>query len=160
MRTGYSALQVALHWTIAALVGFQLLVTEGIEAASDSDGTPTATDLLLADLHVAAGIAIFTLALFRIAVRFWRGVPPLPEDEPMPLKLAAHAVHFALYAAIVLMPITGGLTWWLDIELAAEFHRMGPNVIYALVAAHVCGALYQHFVAKTDVLRRMLRPRR
>lgn len=156
MRTGYSGLQIALHWTIAALVGFQLLVTEGIEAASDSDGTSTATDLLLADLHVAAGIGIFTLALIRIGVRFWRGVPPLPEDEPMPLRLAAHGVHFALYAAIVLMPITGALTWWLDIELAAELHRMGPNVIYALVAAHVGGALYQHFVAKTDVLRRML----
>ena len=160
MRTGYSALQIALHWTIAALVGFQLLVTEGMEAASDSDGTPTATELLFADLHVAAGIAIFTLALFRIGVRFRRGVPPLPEDEPMPLRLAAHGVHFALYAAIVLMPITGALTWWLDIELAAELHRMGPNIIYALVAAHVGGALYQHFVAKTDVLRRMLRPRR
>ena len=78
----------------------------------------------------------------------------------MKTALAAHGVHFALYAAIVLMPITGALTWWLDIELAAEFHRMGPNIIYALVAAHVGGALYQHLVARTDVRRRMLRRKR
>ena len=65
----------------------------------------------------------------------------LSEDEPMPLRLAAHGVHFALYAAMVPMPITGAPTWWLDIELAAEFHRMGPNIIYAPIAAHVGGAL-------------------
>lgn len=114
-------------------------------------------DVLLADLHVAAGIAVFVLALMRLWLRFTRGVPPLPADEPPVLRLAAHAAHVALYALILLMPLTGALAWWLDMDLMADIHELGENAMMVVVGLHILGALYQHFVARTDVLRRMLR---
>ena len=77
--------------------------------------------------------------------------------KPILLRLAARAVHLAFYAVILLMPATGGMAWFGGIETMAAVHGAGKPVILALVALHIGGALYQHFVARTDVLRRMLR---
>ena len=162
-RKGYSGLQIALHWSIAALVIVQFVLHDGILAANRSErgGAPSSgSELFLADLHVAFGIAIFVLALVRVLVRLKRGAPPPPEDEHALLRLAARAVHFALYAVILLMPVTGGLAWFGGFATMAEVHGAGKPVVLALVVLHIGGALYQHFVAKTDVLRRMLRPDR
>ena len=162
-RKGYSGPQIALHWTIAALVIVQFVLHDGILAtfrAQRGGAAASDSELLLADLHIACGIAIFLLALVRAFVRLKRGAPPPPEDEHILLRLAARAAHFALYAVILLMPVTGGLAWFGGIETMAAVHGAGKPVILGLVVLHIGGALYQHFVAKTDVLRRMLRPER
>ena len=162
---GYSPAQFSLHWIIAALIAFQLILPDGILLAYQEYFTPevletepTATDYLLADLHTYVGITILLLAMIRVWLRMTRGVPPLPEDEPTMMKLAARVVHAALYAAIFLMPITGILAWYFGIELAREYHGRIENAIYIILVLHVVGSLYQHFMAKTDVLRRMLWP--
>lgn len=56
------------------------------------------------------------------------------------------------------MPITGALAWYLGVGVAGEVHELAKPVIIIAVALHALGALWQHFVAKTDVLMRMLRP--
>lgn len=159
---GYSDLQVALHWIIAALVVLQTFVTnEGMGALADSMDEEGAAlslwDQILADLHISFGVTIFLLALVRLGVRWRRGAPPLPADEPRIMRLSAHAVHVALYALIILMPITGALAWYFGIEQADQLHSLGENTIIVIVGLHIAGALYQHFIAKTDVLKRMLR---
>ena len=162
-RLGYSRAQVALHWTVAVLVVAQIVLHDGIEAAYAAGrgvGTATESDLFLADLHVAFGIAVFALALMRVALRVKRGAPPPPQDEHPALRIAARATHFALYALILLMPVTGGLAWFGGIEAMAGLHGAGKAAILVLVGLHVLGALYQHFYLRTDVLRRMLRPER
>ena len=164
-RRRYSPAQFFLHWCIAALIAFQLLFPDGILAAYQEFYTPellerelTATDHLLANLHKYTGIAILALAIVRVWLRFAHGVPPLPEDEPAAMKLAARVTHAALYAAIFLMPLTGVFAWYFGSEFAREWHGRMENAIYAILVLHVGGALYQHFVARTDVLRRMLWP--
>ena len=162
-RLGYSSAQIALHWTIAVLVVLQIVLHDGIiaaYAAARGVGTATGSELFLADLHVAFGIAVFALALLRVALRLWRGAPPPPEDEHPALRLAARATHLALYALILLMPVTGGLAWFGGVEAMAELHSAGKAAILALVGLHVLGALYHHFYLRTDVLRRMLRAER
>ena len=162
-RLGYSGAQIALHWTVAALVVAQIVLHDGMVAAYAAGrgvGTATESELFLADLHVAFGIAVFALALLRVALRVRRGAPPPPQDEHPALRIAAKATHFALYALILLMPVTGGLAWFGGIEAMAELHGAGKAAILALVGLHVLGALYQHFYLRTDVLRRMLRPER
>ena len=162
-RLGYSTAQIALHWTIAVLVVVQIVLHDGIIAAYAAVrgvGTATEADLFLADLHVAFGIAVFALALLRVALRVRRGAPPPPQDEHPALRMAARATHLALYALILLMPVTGGLTWFGGVEAMAELHRAGKTAILVLVGLHILGALYQHFYLRTNVLRRMLRPER
>ena len=58
------------------------------------------------------------------------------------------------------MPATGALAWFGGIEASAAVHRAGMLTILALLLLHIAGALYQHFVLKTDVMRRMLRAER
>ncbi len=158
-RAGYSAAQIALHWTIAVLIVAQVVLHEGMEAAyrAGQGGAPaTESELFLADLHVACGIAVLLLALLRVALRIRRGAPPPPEKEHEALRFAARAVHIAFYAVILLMPATGALAWFGGAGAMAAVHGAGMLLIVVLLALHIAGALYHHFVLRTDVMRRML----
>ena len=160
-RTGYSATQIALHWIIAVLIVVQVVAHEGMETVyGAARGGPAATESeqLMADLHIAGGIAVFLLALLRVVLRLRRGAPPPPETEHPALRFAARAVHFLFYTIILLMPLSGALAWFGDVGAAAAAHRAGILAIVVLLLLHVAGALYQHFVLRTDVMRRILRP--
>ena len=160
-RTGYSLAQIALHWIIAVLIIAQVVLHEGMQAAyREAQGGAAATEAesLMGDLHVAGGIAVFLLALLRVALRLRRGAPPPPAEERAILRFAARAVHFAFYAIILLMPLTGALAWFGGVEASAAVHRAGMLAIFVLLLLHVAGALYHHFVLRTDVMRRILRP--
>ena len=161
-RAGYSAAQIALHWTIAVLIIVQVVLHEGMEAAYRAvQGGPAATEseLLLSDLHVACGIAVFLLALLRVVLAPQARRPTAARrGAPEALRLAARAVHFAFYAVILLMPATGALAWFGGVGAMAAVHGAGMLTILVLLLLHIAGALYHHFVLKTDVLRRMLRP--
>jgi cytochrome b561 len=155
-RTGYSALQIGLHWTVALLIVLQFLAHESIVNAWDAyqDGEVLATPPLTY-LHIAVGLTILVLAIWRLVLRFTRGVPPLPANEPAPLKFLAHATHFGIYALIIGMPIGGAVAWFLGVEQAAEGHSLAFNALLVLGVVHVVGALFQQFVLKTTVLARM-----
>jgi len=123
---GYSFAQIALHWLIAALVVFQLILGEDIVPAYRAwrRGTEASPDDLgNANIHVYVGIAIFALAVIRFAIRLVRGVPGSPPGENALQRWAAAAVHIILYAAIFLMPLTGAAAWFLGIHWLGEVTR-------------------------------------
>jgi cytochrome b561 len=158
---GYTAAQILLHWVIAALVVFQLIFGEDIVPAyramrRGTEALPS--DLFRADIHIYVGFTILVLAVVRLAIRLIHGAPPAPAGESTVQKWIAAATHFILYATIFLMPVTGALAWYLGIGAIGEVHELAKPVIIAAVVLHAAGALWQHFVAKTDVLLRMLRP--
>lgn len=160
---GYSTLQIALHWIIALLVVFQVIFGEDIGPAFRAylrGAEPAAGDVTAANIHVYVGIAIFVLALIRLAVRITRGVPEAPAGESTVQKWISAATHVVLYGIILGMPITGGIAWYMGVEAAGSIHEIGKPVIILFVALHTIGALYQHFVVKSDVLTRMLRSER
>ena len=160
-RAGYSRPQIWLHWIIAALVIVQLSLSEGMEAAYDAEhGYASLTDLewFLADVHVATGITVFVLTLFRIVLRVHRGVPPPPEPGHPALRQLALAVHLAFYVVLLLLPVTGALAWFGSIEVMAEIHEGVKSLLLALLALHVTGTVYHLLVRRTNLLRRMLRP--
>lgn len=157
---GYTSLQIALHWLVAVLVLIQLFVTEGIEEAwrAFRRGTELASDdVFLANWHVWAGITIFALAVLRLIIRFSRGAPPPPASESWALRAIAALTHVALYAFILLMPLSGFVAWFGIFPDAADIHELGKLPLLVLIGLHAAGALWQHFVARTDVLRRMIR---
>lgn len=158
---GYSHIQIVLHWLIAALVIFQWIFGEDIVPAyrafrRGNDIAPG--DMADANIHVYVGIAIFVLAILRLAIRVNRGVPAAPAGESALERWAAAGVHLVLYAIILLMPLTGAAAWFLGIHWLGEVHELGKPVILVAVLLHVAGALWQHFVRKSDVLVRMLKP--
>ena len=158
MPSHYSRAQIALHWGIFLLIALQYLFHEPITKAWHSlreTGDFTFSPLIAG--HVFGGLLILALVAWRIVLRLTRGAPPLPEEEPAPLKLAAAATHIGLYGLMVLMPVSGAVAWFGGVGPAAGAHGVMRILLLALVALHIAGALYQQFVLKTDIMSRMKR---
>ena len=158
---GYSLLQIVLHWTIAVLVVLQLTVNEEVQKAfsdrvdgKEIDGEPGAL------LHVGVGLTILALAMVRLVVRFRRGAPEAHATNPRLVNLAGAVAHWLLYGFIFLMPITGAIAWFTGLELSAELHELGRLILIPLIGAHALGALAEHYVFRTNSLRRMLEAER
>jgi cytochrome b561 len=97
---------------------------------------------------------------------------------PRLMQLAAHAGHFALYALMIAIPLSGWLmssakgfqTVWFGVlpipdlldknkelgDLLAVVHK-GLNLLFvAVLAGHIGAALKHHFIDKDDILTRIL----
>ena len=159
MPNAYSRTQIRLHWLIFVLIALQYLLHEPIAEAwgKIEEGLTYDFHPLIA-AHVVAGLAVLVLALWRIKIRLTRGAPALPAGEPAAMKLAAHVVHGALYALMLLMPVSGAVAWFGGVETAGEAHEVLRILLLALVALHVLAALYHQFVLKTNIMERMKRP--
>lgn len=155
---GYSTIQIALHWTIAGLVIFQLFVNEAMQTAfSDRLDGERITEMGGALVHIGVGLTILVLATIRLAIRIIRGAPAAHGDTPAILKWLGHAAHVLLYGFIFAMPLTGAIAWFLGIEFSAKLHELGRLVLVPAIGFHVIGALVEHFVFRNDTLKRMLR---
>lgn len=160
---GYSWLQMALHWIVAVLVAFQFLAHDGIEdswRAFLRSEMPPAGAAVLTYLHIACGILVLALVALRILLRLTRGAPPPPADEPFLLKLVAEAVHASIYLLLLAMPISGAVAWFLGVEIAGDAHELMQTLLLGAIAMHIAGALFQHFILRSQVLMRMLRSER
>lgn len=152
----YSRSQVWLHWIIAAMVAVQYVFKDAISTAWDAvrSGAAVNFDPLIA-LHVVGGIVILGLMAWRLALRLTRGVPPSDDRKRPVQKRAALIAHWAFYALLIALSVTGGVAWFGKIEAAAAAHGVLKTALIILVGVHVLAALFQHFVLRTDVMSRM-----
>ena len=158
---GYSITQILIHWVVAFLVIAQLVFSEGMEDAYHAfiKGKELSTaDVISANTHAVVGFGILALAVLRLIVRAVRGVPGAPAGQSGPKVWIASATQFFLYLVLFLMPITGALAWFGGYATAAQIHAYAKPLIVLAVLVHFGGALMQHYVAKTNVLVRMMKP--
>ena len=156
--TGYSRIQIVLHWVVAVLIILQFAFHEWISDAWDViEKGGTADISVLVRAHIIGGILIFLLAAHRLRVRPKTGVPTPPKNEHKMLKMVANLTHWSFYALMFALPISGAAAWFGGIGKAADAHEILRGILLALVALHVLAALAHHFVLKTDVMARMLR---
>ncbi|RUW25977.1 cytochrome b [Mesorhizobium sp. M4B.F.Ca.ET.215.01.1.1] len=156
----YSKIQIWLHWGIAALILIQFLAHDGMEhvwRAFRRGQQAAAGDIPLAYMHVVLGLAVLVLATWRLWLRATRGVPPVSGMEHPALRLLAKAAHLLIYALIFIVPLSGAAAWFLQLPGAGLVHVVGKNILLYVVLLHIAGALVQHFVLRSDVLRQMLR---
>jgi cytochrome b561 len=172
----YAAPARGLHWLTSLLVlGIVIPAGVWIKYFEPAD---EAFKLRLYNVHESVGVIVFVLVLLRLVYRWRNPPPPLPADTPAFVRLAAHAVHLALYALLLLMPIGGFLAtnaWGFplsvfgvlplpspvgkDEALAKVFsflHWSGAIAIGALILGHIVGALYHQFIRRDGLIRRML----
>ena len=100
-RTRYTRIAIILHWAIAALIIFNLSLGFFME------GFPPPLRFLVVGLHVSSGMTVLALTVVRIIWRLLHEPPAYPESMKPWERNAAHFAHFLLYAAMVLMPLTG-----------------------------------------------------
>ena len=161
MPKGYSSAQIGLHWIIALLIALQFLfhepMVEAFDSALEGEVQPFSWAVWA---HIAGGMLILGLAIWRVILRRSRGAPPPPEGEGSLLGRAATLGHWALYALILLLPVGGLIAWFGGVELAGDAHGLLSNVLLFVVAVHVAAALWHQFWLKDHLLRRMMRAER
>lgn len=176
----YSPVAIVFHWTMAALVFFQLgwgwwmgrLPVGGAKVAAHN-------------LHYAVGVLMLALVLGRFA---WRTLAPGPindADKPGWESAASIVSHWLFYICLFGLPLTGwamvsatareqelsllGLPWPLmpmgelsstqawAVEAASEWMHWGLIVtLLALVPIHVGAALKHQIIDRDDVFHGML----
>jgi cytochrome b561 len=159
-KTGYSTLQITLHWVIAAIVLFQLVLGESMTAYVDSIAESTAVspfDTNVATLHYYAGISILVLVAVRLAIRLYSGVPAAPVTSNYWMELAAKASHGLFYALLVAVPVTGLLGYYFEGPYG-DIHSWAKPVFIGLIAIHAAAALFHQFWLKDGTLTRILKP--
>lgn len=154
--SGYSRLQIVLHWTIAALIVVQLTINSDMQQAFAQRLAGTMPVNSGAIFHATVGILVLLLATLRVGIRVLRGAPEPPRGNHPLLNLLSHATHLLLYGFLFLMPITGALAWFGGIEIAAVLHELGRFVLIPIIFLHVGGAIVEELVLGNRVVGRML----
>jgi cytochrome b561 len=178
---GWGWVTRTLHWTMAALILFQL--GYGLYMSRVGD---LLQRFLLTQTHKSWGFVLFLLALGRVLWRLGnRARPPLPATMPRWQVRAAGLSHVLLYVLMLAMPVSGWLmaaaspvqdllqmqnlvfgSYALPdpfvpgserIEAGLRLvHVSGAIALALLLAVHAGAALRHHFVDHDGVLRRML----
>ena len=178
----YKAWAIGLHWTIAALILFQIGYAWWVLGAQPDHSPSQRVDLAF---HMSIGLTILVLSLARLTLRLTVRPPPLPADMPGWEKGLARVTHVVFYLLIIGIPLGGwtlaslnprpilyfGLFTWPHLPVfagltAATKHILGGLVgplhtsilIWAtlvLLGLHVAGAL-KNQVTGPPVLWRMI----
>jgi cytochrome b561 len=158
-RKTYPRSIVILHWTIVVLILGQLLTADGMEEffrgpaeRGVSPGFPGGGAALI---HACIGASILILVIARFIIRMSSHIPPPPSDLPKWLQALSRATHYALYATLVALPLSG-VTALLIAPAAGEVHEALKNVLYVLAGAHVLGALTHLLILRDGVVGRIL----
>ncbi len=157
---GYSRIQITLHWVIFLLVAGQFVFHDAIVAAWRGwrqTGTATLTPLAVG--HLAGGTLVLILVLWRLQVRRTRGVPGHPEGGSPIQHTIANITHWALYALLVLVPLTGLVAWVGGVGASAGAHELLKNILFFVVLLHFVGAIYNQFFLKNHLFARMMKAR-
>lgn len=168
----FSPLARVLHWLMAVMILSMLFI--GIFMASSLG--PSYHRLV--SLHRPLGIAILVLALLRLTYRLRHAPPPLPNDLPAVLKLAAKGSHILLYALMIALPLVGwGMLsaggypiplWGNGVLLPPilphnpavwawlrSIHTVLAFTLFGLVLAHIGAALFHGLIRRDGVLQSM-----
>ncbi|MYZ49688.1 cytochrome b [Propylenella binzhouense] len=166
----YSAAGRVLHWLVVLFVLVVLPFGAVIKFVKED------VKLTFYMIHESLGFLVLWIMLARLAVRLVKKPPP---PLPMPAwehRLAA-TVHWALYAALILMPITGFLAtnafgfplrWFNLVPIPSPIGKsdaapyiMAVHVtlaytILVLIGLHLLGVLQHHILRRDGTLYRML----
>jgi cytochrome b561 len=159
-KHGYNALQISLHWVVAALVLFQLVfgesMTNYVDAAADGRQLPP-YDETMGSMHYWVGLAILMLVFVRLAVRIIVGPADAENTIPKWMALASRASHLAFYCLLVAVPASGLLAYYVR-GWMGDIHALAKPAFIVLISAHAAAALFHQFWLRDGTLKRMLLP--
>lgn len=175
LRTAtYSTVAIAFHWTIAAMIIVNLWL------GLFHDGLPSEWKVM--PVHKALGITVLVLTIGRIIWRLMHRPPPMLASVTGWERTAATLMHWALYALMLIMPLTGWamssvgrdggpprpLTWFFLFDIpylpvnsamagiGHDLHGILGYLMTFLVVLHIAAALRHHFLLKDATLVRMI----
>lgn len=168
----YDRTSIVLHWIVGLGVLGQFALGRWL---AELPREPAAARAWWIELHQSSGV---TLAAFVAVLLLWRlshPAPELPATLPRLQRAIAKATHWALYAGILVMPVSGYLGSssatqpvryfgvplphfdWNSPQLQDSMglvHVITGWLLGALIALHVGAALY-HLLRRDGVFTRM-----
>jgi len=173
----YGWVSVTLHWLMLVLLA---AVYACIELRGEFErGSPPR--LLVVQLHFMLGLSVFVLVWLRLLARLLGPAPLIQPTPPAWQRALAQAMHGALYALMIGMPVLGWLIlsgegkpvpfWGLvlpalvtpDRDFAVwlqDWHIRLGEWGYWLIGLHALAGLLHHYVLRDNTLLRMLPKRR
>lgn len=100
----YSIAAIILHWVMA--LAFILMLCSGL-AFENWEAMPQSLKFNLIQWHKSLGVLLLFAVTARLILRLFLKPPAYPQALPRHDKLAARAGHWALYAAMIIMPVSG-----------------------------------------------------
>lgn len=160
MVKGFSLTQIALHWVVGLLILYNLLLGDDMSQLwRQVQQTGPQVTTTAAWIHIIVGSLVLLLVIWRLVLRFTRGVPAAPVGESRLLTLAGHVGHVALYILMIGLPVTGLLAWFGGVTALADLHgELLKSLLWVVIALHVVAALYHQFILKDGLLNRMRKP--
>ena len=173
MPQRYGPVAISLHWTVAALILFNLAF--GLYLV----GLPLSPQKLrYFSYHKWIGVTVLLLATARLLWRLGHPAPALPAAMPRWETRAAYVSHALLYVLFFAAPLSGWLfssangfqTVYLGVvpipdllgknkevaDVLKIAHHWINYTLAAVIAVHAAAALKHHFIDRDDVLVRML----
>lgn len=167
--TRYHPLQVTLHWLIVVLIFAAFVI--GKSVSGQPNETAKLTPLAL---HMSIGILTLVVIVVRFIARMKLPKPAHASTGNAFLDWLGKFVHYALYALVFLMTISGmslsmqaGLPsivfFGSGASLPADFYDFTARMLHGFIAPtlalvvllHVGAALYHQFTLKDNLLSRM-----
>jgi cytochrome b561 len=169
---GYDAVARAFHWLTALLIGSAALLGLTMTDRPAPTEAAFAELMRLYSIHKTIGVAALFVALARIGWALSRPRPgPLHPERRAETALAA-AVHWSLYGAMIVMPVSGWLysstapgyaPIWLPVWQTLPFvppsealgdvfrtvHVTSSYVLYGAFGLHLAG-VFRHAIADMD----------
>lgn len=168
-----------LHWAMALIIIG--LIWAGITMVALPDKDPVKYGVFF-PWHKSFGMLVLLLVVARLLIRFRSIIPPLPHGLSRLETRAAEAAHIALYALMILVPLSGyamssvytqsdGVFFfgtyipeWIPKDDAwfkplFDLHRALAFTLLGLLAVHIGAALKHRFLDRNrekDVLSRMI----
>lgn len=175
----YGGVTKSFHWLSA------LLILTLIGLGLFSEDLPYTTDAEVArkawffSLHKTLGVLAFFVALARILWALSQPKPGLLNADKKLESFVAELVHWLLYGALVIVPLSGWIghaaasgfapIWWpfgQNLPLVPKstvvehvfgaIHGVAGKVLIGSILLHIVGALKHHLIDRDSTLRRML----
>ena len=178
MKTRYSIAAIILHWVMA--IAIILMLASGL-SLENWETMPKNLKFSLIQWHKSLGVLLLMAVALRLMLRIFIQPPALPDILKARDKLLAKAGHWALYAAMVIMPVSGwvmvssssyglptivfGLFEWPHIPdltgnkavrgLSGEIHEIAAMALIGLIVLHIAAVIKHRLVEHVNLLPRM-----
>jgi cytochrome b561 len=171
LATRYDTVAIALHWSIAVLVGGMAIL------GLSFDQFPKATQPYWINMHAVVGLLFFALVLLRLFWRLGHRPPDLPGEFDAFSRRASHPVHLLMYAVMLAIPPLGIVAFiWhgrafnfglftLDFGVksdravfhpAEDYHGWLVYTLLGLIALHIAAAIWHQFIRRDHLMLRMM----
>jgi cytochrome b561 len=180
VSASYTKTAKTLHWFIALSIIFMLALGWCLDFFPRGEPRSIAIQL-----HKSLGITILLLSFVRLFWRLGHRSPPFPISMSDWDKKAAYVGHILLYVVMIGMPLSGwamvsatprhlptvlyGVLPWPSFpgfsnldhpkdvsDFLDGLHATTAYILAILIVGHVVAALRHHFIARDDILLRMM----